>query len=87
MKAVATSPAVQQIIADLTARADALAREAQHAPSADVRAAAEEQLRALREFVRCTGIDLNDLPAWTSNITVWRAIATLAGPVVTTQAG
>lgn len=55
---------------------------------ADARASAERQLRTLREFVRCTGVDLSELPSWNANITNWRAIARLASAAgVTAQAG
>jgi hypothetical protein len=45
----------------------------------------------LREIARCTGADLNQVPAYTQSTTNWRAIARLAGSLVTadhtTQAG
>ncbi|MBI2723590.1 MAG: hypothetical protein HYX50_00870 [Chloroflexi bacterium] len=48
---------------------------------------ADELLRTLRQLVRATGATLDDLPAWQANITGWRALARLAAPVVTAQAG
>ena len=88
MKTVAVSPAVNQAIADLSAEVTTLLQRAHEGATDDLRAAAAAHLRRLREFVRCTGVDLNDVPAWNAHTANWRAIARLAGrSVETTQAG
>lgn len=88
MKAVAVSNVLNQAVADLSADAGAFLREVHQGTAGDVHATAEHHSRKLREFVRSTGVVLDDLPARNANITGWRAIARLAHPVVeTTQAG
>lgn len=79
MKTVAVSKALNQAIADLSAAAAEFLAQVHEGRVPDVRAAADEHLHAVREFARCTGVDLNDVPAWIDNITNWRAIARLAG--------
>ena len=82
---VAESPVLNQAIAELSGAAFALLRDvhegtAQHAP-----ATAARQLQQLRELARCTGVDLNDVPAYKQSTTNWRAIARLAGSCATAQ--
>lgn len=84
MKTVAVSPVVNQAIADLSAEAAALLQRTHEGEAPDARLAADAHLRRLREFVRCTGIDLNDVPAWNTHTANWRAIARLAGRRVNT---
>jgi hypothetical protein len=79
MKTVAVSRAVNQAIADLSAAAMEFLQQVHEGAVHDVRTAADEHLHAVREFARCTGIDLNDVPAWNENVTNWRAVARLAG--------
>ena len=79
MNTVAVSKALNQAIADLSAAAAEFLQQVHEGMVPDVRAAADEHLHAVREFARCTGVDLNDVPAWIDNITNWRAIARLAG--------
>jgi hypothetical protein len=79
MKTVAVSKALNQAIADLSAAAAEFLQQVHNGAVPDVRAAADEHLYAVREFARCTGIDLNDVPAWNENVTNWRAVARLAG--------
>jgi hypothetical protein len=79
MKTVAVSRALNHAIADLSAAAAEFLQQVHEGHVPDVRAAADEHLHAVREFARCTGVDLNDVPAWIDNITNWRAIARLAG--------
>ena len=78
---------MNQAIADLSAEATALLERTHEGTAHDVRAAADAHLRRLREFVRCTGVDLNDVPAWSAHTANWRALARLAGRGVETQAG
>ncbi len=79
MKTVAVSTAFNQAIADFSAEAASLLRRARAGETDDVRAEAGAHLRRLREFVRCTGVELNELPAWNEHIASWRALAALAG--------
>jgi len=79
MKTVAVSKALNQAIADLSAAAAEFLQQVHEGAVPDVRVAADEHLHAVREFARCTGVDLNEVPAWTDNITNWRAVARLAG--------
>ena len=79
MKTVAVSRALNQAIADLSAAAAEFLEQVHEGRVPDVHAAADEHLHAVREFARCTGVDLNDVPAWIDNITNWRAVARLAG--------
>src|SRR5438128_924327 len=51
----------------------------------DAHTVAADHHRRLREFVRCTGVDLSEIPAWNANTTSWRAIARLASPVLRSQ--
>jgi hypothetical protein len=78
MKTVAESPALNQAVADLSRRAASFLELVHAGAETDVSAAAERQLRTIREIARCTGVPLDDLPAWNANITTWRAIARLA---------
>jgi hypothetical protein len=81
-------PALNQAVADLSADVIAFLQQVHDGVAEDVRATAAYHQRRLREFVRATGVTLNDLPAWQANSTAWRAIARLASPVMTaTQAG
>jgi len=81
-------PALNQAVADLSVDAIAFLQQVHDGVAEDVRATAAHHQRRLREFVRATGVTLNDLPAWQANTTGWRAIARLASPLMTaTQAG
>jgi len=81
MKTVAVSRALNQAIADLSAGVAEFLQQVHEGSVPDVRTAADEHLHAVREFARCTGIDLNDVPAWNENIPNWRAVARLAASV------
>ena len=81
MKAVAVSKALNQAIADLSAAVAEFLQQVHEGEVPDARTAADEHLHAVREFARCTGVDLNEVPAWNENITNWRAVARLAGSV------
>ncbi len=79
MKTVADSPALNDAIAQMSDRAWRLLRDVHAGRRGDARAMAASQLRDLTELARCTGVDLNDVPAYRTNATHWRAIARLAG--------
>ena len=84
---VAMDPALNQAVGDLSADVIAFLRRVHDGVAEDVRATAAQHQRRLLEFVRATGVTLNDLPAWQANTTAWRAVARLASPLMTTQAG
>jgi len=69
---------VDQAIADLSESVDAFLRDVHNGAVADARADAELHLRRLREFVRSTGVELNQVPAWTRSVSSWRAVARIA---------
>ena len=86
MNAVAKSPAVNQAIAALSSEAVAFLCALHNGDvQDDPHAVASEHQRRLREFVRCTGVDLSEIPAWNANTTSWRAIARLARHVIRTD--
>ena len=91
MTTVANSPALNDAIAQMSDRAWGLLRDVHAGRRRDARAMAAAHLRALNELARCTGVDLNDVPAYRTHTAHWRAIALLAGARVTseqkTQAG
>jgi hypothetical protein len=87
---IATSPVLEQIIAELSADAFALLCDVHAGTACHPRTDAGQLLARLQEIARCTGADLNDVPAYRQSTTNWRAIARLAGSGVathTTQAG
>jgi hypothetical protein len=69
---------VKQAIADLGESADAFLCDVHRGTVTDVRLHAELHLRRLREFVRATGVDLDQVPAWSRHATSWRAVARIA---------
>jgi hypothetical protein len=90
MKTVAASPAMNEAIAELSAAAFALLRDVHDGRACHPRTDAALLIGRLREIARCTGADLNDVPAYRQSTSNWRAIARLAGSGVathTTQAG
>jgi len=91
MKTVAGSPALNDAIAQMSDRAWRLLRDVHAGRRSDARAMAANQLRDLTEFARRAGVDLNNVPAYRTNSTLWRAIARLAGAQIAshqnTQAG
>jgi hypothetical protein len=90
MTTVANSAALNDAIAQMSERAWGLLRDVHAGRRADARAMARTHLRELHEIARCTGIDLNDVPAYRTHSAHWSAIARLAGQVTsaeTTQAG
>ncbi len=85
MNAVAKSPAVNQAVAALSSDAVAfLCALHNEGVQDDAHVIAAEHQRRLREFVRCTGTNLSEIPSWNANTTSWRAIARLARPVIRT---
>jgi hypothetical protein len=82
---VAESPVLNQAVAELSGQAFALLRDVHAGAASDAQATAARQLHQLRELARCTGVDLNDVPAYRQSTTSWRAIARLAGSGVTAQ--
>lgn len=87
---IAASAALNHAVAELSASAFALLRDVHAGDARDAQASARRQIARLRELARCTGVDLNDVPAYRQSTTNWRAIARLAGSVTagqTTQAG
>jgi hypothetical protein len=91
MKTVAESPALEHAIAELSGAAFALLRDVHEGHACHPRTDAALLIERLREIARCTGADLNDVPAYRHSTSNWRAIARLAGSGVTahqpTQAG
>lgn len=91
MKTVAMSPSMHEAIAELSGAAFALLRDVHDGRACHPRTDAALLLGRLREIARCTGADLNEVPAYTQSTTNWRAVARLAGSGVaieeTTQAG
>ena len=91
MTTVAMSTALNDAIAQMSERAWGLLRDVHAGRRRDARAMAVMHLRELNEIARCTGIDLNDVPAYRTHSAHWSAIARLAGAEVrsqeTTQAG
>jgi hypothetical protein len=87
MKGVAENGLLDDAVADLSSDAQAFLLRVHCGDEPDVRSGAAMHQRRLREFVRATGVWLEDLPSWRANITGWRAIARLANPVVATKAG
>jgi len=86
MNAVAKSPAVNQAVAALTNDAVVFLCRLHNGDIADdAHTIAAEHHRRLRDFVRCTGVDLSEIPVWNANTTNWRAIARLASPVLRSQ--
>ncbi|MEX2226950.1 MAG: hypothetical protein WEB52_10925 [Dehalococcoidia bacterium] len=81
MKTVAVSRALNQAIAALGMAAAEFLQQVHEGAVPDVRTAADEHLHAVREFARCTGVDLSEVPSWNENITNWRAVARLASSV------
>ena len=82
---VAESPILNQAVAELSGQAFALLRDVHAGAAHDARTRAARQLHQLRELARCTGVDLNDVPAYRQSTANWRAIARLARSGVTTQ--
>jgi hypothetical protein len=82
---VAESPVLNQAVAELSGQVFALLRELHEGSARNVRSTAARQLHQLRELARCTGVDLNDVPAYRQSTTNWRALARLAGSGVTAQ--
>lgn len=82
---IAGSAVLNDAIAELSGAAFALLRDLHEGRAQDARATAANQLLRLRELARCTGVDLNDVPAYQQSTTNWRAIARLAGPAITTH--
>jgi hypothetical protein len=85
MKTVADSPALNDAIAQMSDRAWRLLRDVHAGRRSDARAMATSHLRDLTELARCTGVDLNDVRAYKTNATHWRAIARLADAQVTSH--
>jgi hypothetical protein len=69
---------VDQAIADLSESASAFVRRVHEGRADDVHAEAEMHLRRLREFVRRTGVNLEQVPAWSRSATSWTAVARIA---------
>jgi hypothetical protein len=87
---IAKSPVLAQIVAELSADAFALLRDVHDGRACHPRTDAAQLMARLQEIARCTGANLNDVPAYRQSTTNWRAIARLAGSGVaihTTQAG
>jgi hypothetical protein len=90
MKTVAAGPSMPEAVAELSAAAFALLRDVHDGRACHPRTDAAQLIARLQEIARCTGADLNDVPAYRQSTTNWRAIARLAGSGVathTTQAG
>lgn len=79
MKTVAESPALDQAVADLSEAAWYFLQRVHRGAEAAVSGTAATHLQKLRELARCTGVALDDVPAYRRNTTNWRAIARLAG--------
>jgi hypothetical protein len=72
-------------IAQMSDRAWRLLRDVHAGRRHDGHAVAAGLLRDLTELARCTGVDLNGIPAYGTNSTHWRAIARLAGEAQATE--
>jgi hypothetical protein len=85
MKTVAESPVLDQAIAELSGDAHRLLSAIHDGTAREPHAAAAHLIARLREITRCTGVDLNDVPAYRHSTTNWRAVARLAATGVGTQ--
>jgi hypothetical protein len=79
MTTVASSPALNDAIAQMSERAWGLLRDVHAGRRHDGRAVASSLMRDLAELARCTGVDLNDVAAYRTHSAHWRGIARLAG--------
>ena len=82
---VAVERTLNQAIADLSETVRDFLTHVHASDVTGVQARADGYVRSLREFVRCTGVDLEALPAWNANTTNWRAVARLAGATITSD--
>ena len=88
MNEVASRERLNQAVSVLGWRAQAFLCEVHRGDATDVRAAAQAQLEMLRQLFGDSDGLMVELPAYSANITNWRAVARLAGTVVpTTRAG
>lgn len=85
MTTVADSIALNDAIAQMSDRAWRLLRDVHAGRRHDGHGVASSLLGDLTQLARCTGVDLNDVAAYRTNATHWRAIARLAGEPATTE--